>query len=203
MKRFLACLSFVAAVSGAALAQETPQAAPQWTGPEVTLQTTMGDIVVTVDKVGAPKTAEQFLALVKAGYFNDIAVYRIERGFVVQLGDLDSKLQYRDPKRPPVPLETATNRHSRGAVAMARADDPGSGLATFYIDMGDNAHLNATPGAPPNTTGYAVFGHVTSGMEVAEAIEKVELAPEGGPFPGSLPKVPVIVSNAVVTKDWR
>ena len=87
MKRFLACLSFVIAAGGAALAQETPQAAPQWTGPEVTLQTTMGDIVVTVDTVGAPKTAEQFLALVKAGYFNDIAVYRIERGFVVQLGD--------------------------------------------------------------------------------------------------------------------
>ena len=199
MKRILAMAIVGLALAGGARAQDAP--APQWSGPEVTLQTTLGDIVITLDTIGAPKTAQQFLTLVKRGYYDGIAVYRIEPGFVVQMGDLDAKLEYRDPKLPPVALETQANRHVRGAVAMARADDPGSGLATFYIDMADNPHLNASPDAPPNTTGYAAFGHVTSGMAVAEAIEKVELAPEGGPFPGKLPKTPVIVTRALVTRE--
>lgn len=200
MKRFLACLSVAVAMSGAALAQDDPPRV--WLGPEVTLQTTMGDIVVTLDPIGAPKTAAQFLSLAKAGYFDGAAIYRVEPGFVIQLGDLDAKLDYREPPLPSVPLETATNKHVRGAVAMAHGDDPNDGRATFYIDMGANPHLNATEGAAPNTTGYAVFGHVTSGMAVAEAIEKVELATATGPFPGKLPKVPIIVNKATVTRDW-
>jgi cyclophilin family peptidyl-prolyl cis-trans isomerase len=179
----------------------TPPSPPQWTGPEVTLQTSMGDIVVTLDTVGAPKTAAQFLGLVKSGHYNGAAVYRIEPGYLIQLGDLNAKGEYRAPKLPPVELETATNKHTRGAVALAHADDPNSGQSTFYIDLSENPNLNATPGAPPNTTGYAVFGHVTGGMNVADAIAAVELAPEGGPFPGKLPKVPIVVNNAVVTKE--
>lgn len=206
MKRifFLASLLFV--VGGVATAQQTPPAAPQpetpqWMGPEVTLQTTMGDMVITLDTVGAPKTSAQFLGLVRSGHYDGAAFYRIEPGYLIQLGDLDAKLQYRAPKLPPVPLETATNKHTRGAVALAHADDPNSGQSTFYIDLAENAWLNATPGAPPNTTGYAVFGHVTTGMDVAGAIAAVELEPEGGPFPGKLPKVPVVVNKAVVTKE--
>ena len=193
MKPILLAASLALGLSAPAFAQEAP-------GPEITLQTTLGDIVIRLDPVGAPKTAAHFLGLVEAGYFNNIIFYRIEPGFVIQLGDLDANLQYREPPLPAVPLETETNKHSRGAVAMAHGDDPNDGRATFYIDMADNESLNATPGAAPNTTGYAVFGHVTSGMEVAEAIEKVELPPEGGPFPGKLPKVPVIVNKSIVTK---
>jgi cyclophilin family peptidyl-prolyl cis-trans isomerase len=202
VKRTLVAASIALGLSAPAFAQETPApVAPPAPGPEITLQTTMGDIVITLDPAGAPKTAAHFLGLVKAGYFDNIAFYRIEPGFVIQLGDLDANLQYREPPLPAVPLETETNRHSRGAVAMAHGDDPNDGRATFNIDMAHNESLNATPGAAPNTTGYAVFGHVTSGMEVAEAIEKVELAPEGGPFPDKLPKVPVIVTKSVVTKE--
>lgn len=205
MKQIFAASLFLAA-SGVATAQQTPAATPQpqttqWVGPEVTLQTTMGDIVITLDTVGAPKTSAQFLGLVKSGHYDGAAFYRIEPGYLIQLGDLDTKLEYRAPKLPPVPLETATNRHARGAVALAHADDPNSGQSTFYIDLGENAWLNTTPGAPPNTTGYAAFGHVTAGMDVAGAIGAVELAPEGGPFPGKLPKVPVVVNKAVVTKE--
>ena len=200
MKRILVLAGLLVAMSGAAFAQDDPPRV--WLGPEVTLQTTMGDIVVTLDPIGAPKTAAQFLALARAGYFDGAGVYRVEPGFVIQLGDLDAKLEYREPPLPTVPLETATNRHAYMAVAMAHGDDPNDGRATFYIDMAPNPYLNATEGAAPNTTGYAVFGHVTKGWEVAEAIQKVELAPEGGPFPGKLPKVPIVVNKASVTREW-
>lgn len=187
MKRVLVLASMAAGLAGAAWAQE------------VTLQTTMGDIVVTLDTAGAPKTAAQFLGLVEGGHYDGAAFYRVEPGFLIQLGDLDAKLEYRAPELPPVPLETEHNRHARGAVALAHADEPGSGQSTIYIDLADNPHLNAVEGAAPNTTGYAVFGHVTAGMDVAEAIAAVEVAPEGGPFPGKLPKVAVVVNRAVVS----
>lgn len=181
---------------------ETPpvEAAPQWTGPEVTLHTTMGDIVITLDMVGAPKTAAQFLSLVKAKHYDGAAFYRIEPGFLIQLGDLDAKLKYRKPKLGNIPLETENNKHTLGAVGMAHAEDPDSGQSTFYIDLAENTGLGATPGAAPNTTGFAAFGHVTSGMDIAIAISGVELAPEGGPFPGKLPKAPVVVTKAAITK---
>ena len=189
--------------AGSAFAQEPtqPPETPAMTGAEITLQTTRGDIVITLDPAGAPITAGQFLGLVKTGHYNGAAVYRIEPGFIIQLGDLDQKLDYRAPKLPPIELETSTNKHARGAVALAHAEDPNSGQSTFYIDLDENASLNATTGAAPNTTGYAVFGHVTAGMDVVDAIAAVDLAPEGGPFPGKLPKVPVVVNKAVVTKE--
>jgi len=204
MKRFLALAALSFGLAGAAIAQEVDAPAapePVRTGPVVTLHTTMGDIEITLDPVGAPKTAAHFKALVEKKYYDGAAVYRIEPGFVVQLGDLDKDLKYRHPPLPDIPLETEHNRHSRGAVAMARGEETNSGNATFYFDLSENTGLGATPGAPPNTTGYAVFGHVTAGMEIVDAIAAVELKPDGGPFPGKLPAQPVVVMKAAVTKD--
>jgi len=171
------------------------------TGPEVKLETSLGDILIVLDPEGAPKTVEQFLKLVKDRHYNGAIFYRIEPGFVIQFGDLDAKLSYRAPKRGKVPLETASNRHSRGAVALARGEEPDSGQSTVYIDLAENSGLDATAGAPPDTTGYAVFGHVIEGMDIVDTIANVELSPEGGPFPGKLPKTPVVIKRATVTKD--
>lgn len=200
MKRFLALAAMTVALSGTARAQE-PTAPAQSTGAVIVLHTTMGDIQVTLDPVGAPKTAAQFLGLVKSGHYDGAVFYRIERGFVIQFGDLDEKLDYRAPTLDPIPLETATNKHSRGALSLAHADDPDSGQSTIFISLAENSGLDATPGAPPNTTGYAAFGLVTAGMDVVDAIAGVELAPEGGPFPGALPKTPVVVTKADVISE--
>jgi peptidyl-prolyl cis-trans isomerase A (cyclophilin A) len=100
-----------------------------------------------------------------------------------------------------VPLETANNKHSRGAVALAHGDDPSSGRSSFYIDLAENERLNAEPGAPPNTTGFAVFGHVTSGMKVVDAIGKAELNPAAGIFIGKEPMESIVINKAVVTKE--
>ncbi len=200
MKRFLLIAALAASAAAPAFPQETT-VAPQPAGPVVTLQTTMGEIQITLDRAGAPITSDHFRRLVEKKYFNGAAVYRIEPGFVVQLGDLDAKLQYREPPLPPIPLETATNHHTRGAVALAHADDPDSGHGTFYFDLSENSGLDATQGAPPNTTGYAVFGQVTAGMDVVDAIAAVELASDGGPFPGKLPKEPVVVTRAFINTE--
>lgn len=175
--------------------------APAFAGPEITLRTSLGDIVVVLDTVGAPKTSAQFLKLVRNGHYNGAAFYRIEKGFVIQFGDLDASLKYRPAKMPNVPLETANNKHSRGALSLARAEESDSGQSTIFISLGENTGLDANPAAPPNTTGYAAFGKVVSGMDVVDAIAAVELAPEAGPFPGKLPKEPVVITKAMVTKS--
>ena len=198
MKRFLALTALAVSLTGAAMTQE-PTPTPQPAGAVITLHTTMGDIQVTLDPVGAPKTAAQFLGLVKSGHYDGAVFYRIERGFVIQFGDLDEKLDYRAPALEPIPLETATNKHSRGALSLAHADDPNSGQSTIFISLAENSGLDATPGAPPNTTGYAAFGHVSAGMDIVDAIAGVELAPDGGPFPGALPKTPVVITKAEVS----
>ncbi|MEQ1783409.1 MAG: peptidylprolyl isomerase [Hyphomonadaceae bacterium] len=202
MKRFLAAGALALLLAAPATAQEVTPLAPlpaTPAGPVVTLHTTMGDIQVTLEPDGAPKTAAQFLGLVKSGHYNGAAVYRVEPGFVIQLGDLDAKLDYRAPRRPPIPLETEHNKHSRGALSFAHAEEPDSGQSTIFISLGENSGLDATPGASPNTTGYAVFGHVTAGMDVVDAIGALELQPDGGPFPGRLPKQSVVVTKAEIT----
>ena len=73
-----------------------------------------GDIVITLDMVGAPRTAQQFLAVVKSGHYSGATFYRIEPGFLIQAGDYDSAGRLRKAQRPNVPLETATNKHARG-----------------------------------------------------------------------------------------
>lgn len=202
MKRVLALAAFLGVLTGAAFAQDMsaappPVVAPVPAGPQILFSTSMGDITVELDTVGAPKTAANFLKAVRAGHYNNARFYRIEN-FLIQLGDQDVKGAYRKPPVPAVPLETATNKHAKYALGLAHGADPNSGQTTFYIDLLENSSLNAQEGAPPNTTGYAAFGKVVAGFEVVDAISKVELAPTGGPFPGKLPKVPVFVKIAKV-----
>jgi cyclophilin family peptidyl-prolyl cis-trans isomerase len=168
--------------------------------PKVTLETSMGAIEITLDPVGAPKTSAHMLRLFKTTHYVGASMFRVEPGFLIQLGDLDADLVYRRPPIGKVPLETATNRHKRGAVALARDEDPNSGRSSFYFDLAANPHLNADPKAPPNTTGYAVFGQVTKGMDVLDRMAKVERDPEGGPYPGALPKTPIVVTKITVTE---
>jgi peptidyl-prolyl cis-trans isomerase A (cyclophilin A) len=166
--------------------------------PRVQFQTTMGNVTIELDPAHAPMTSMIFLKTVRVGHYDGAAIFRVEPGYLIQLGDLDAKGKYREPPYPPIPLETANNHHARGAVAMAHGADPNSGQSSFYFDLAANANLNAKPGAPANTTGFTVFGHVIEGMDVLDKISAVPLAPRGGPFPGKLPKTPIVVKKAVV-----
>jgi cyclophilin family peptidyl-prolyl cis-trans isomerase len=189
-------------MAGSADAQIVPQPpllTPTATiAPKIYLTTTMGEIEITLDPIGAPKTSAHMLALFRSNHYVGAAIYRIEPGFLIQLGDLDASWKHRWAPGAlmgkTVELETATNKHGRGTVSLARGDDPNSGMSTFYFDLGENSSLNATQGAPPNTTGYATFGRVTAGMDVIDAIAAAPRAPTGGPFPGKAPLTPIVIT---------
>ncbi|HWA30229.1 MAG TPA: peptidylprolyl isomerase [Rhizomicrobium sp.] len=202
----IAMLPFSASAQDVSAAPDQPApaqpaaepAAPQPAGPLATIQTSMGSFVIALDPVHAPLTVANFIRYAKAKHFDGTVIYRIAPNFVIQMGSYDAKGNYR-PTRKPIPLEANNGLSNvRGAVAMARDDPPASAVAEFFIDMSDNsAALDHDPKDTGNTTGYAVFGHVVSGMAVLDKINDVPLGGTG-PMPASAPKTPITIEKITI-----
>jgi cyclophilin family peptidyl-prolyl cis-trans isomerase len=176
------------------------------TPPEATatLETSMGNIVIRLESKKAPRTVDNFMRYVKAGYYNNIRIYRARSDFLMQMGDVIADGGVRAALFPPIKLETDNGlKHGIGTVSLAHADGrPNSGDSTWYIDLGPNTALNAKPGAKPNTTGYAVFGRVISGLEVAQKIAAQKKKPKSvaQEFPGEEPATPIILKRVTLTE---
>ena len=184
----------------------TPQAVapaptnPPMTGPRILISTSMGDITIQLDSVRAPKSVANLLRYVREKHYDNTAFYRVAKGFVIQMGSFDANGKGRGIHPGPVPLEANNGLSNlRGAVAFGRAEAPDSATAEFYINLADNTPLDHKPDDPGNTTGYAVFGQVTSGMEVVDAIGDVPTG-DNGPMPGQAPVTPIIVKKVTLLK---
>jgi|WetSurMetagenome_2_1015567.scaffolds.fasta_scaffold101960_3 cyclophilin family peptidyl-prolyl cis-trans isomerase len=184
-------------VLAAAFASAVAASLPAEAATEAHIQTSLGEIVVTLDAAKAPLTVANFVRYAKEGHYNGTVFYRVVPGFVIQAGSMNANGSWR-PTHKPVALESGNGlSNKRGAIAMAREDKPRSGTAEFYINLADiNAQgLDPKPGDAPNSTGYAVFGQVTKGMEVVDAIAAVPLGGKSVNFPGALPKKPVFITK--------
>jgi peptidyl-prolyl cis-trans isomerase A (cyclophilin A) len=128
--------------------------------------------------------------------------YRVVPGFVIQAGSIKADGSAKETYLRPIPLESGNGlRNMRGAVAMARSDEPASATAEFFINLENNrAGLDPKPGAAPNTTGYAVFGKVIAGMDVVDKIAAVPLKGGKGPFPDAAPATPVAIEKVTVSE---
>lgn len=176
---------------GFALATGTPA----WSQ-TVRLATTHGDIVIQLDAAKAPKTVENFLAYVNAKHYDGTIFHRVIDGFMIQGGGFTPDMNLK-PTRAPIALESRNGlSNQRGTIAMARTMDPNSATAQFFINLQDNAFLDA-PNAP-DRQGYAVFGRVVSGMDVVDKIRTVRTTSKG-PYQ-NVPVEPVIIRQATVEK---
>ncbi|MFQ5805194.1 MAG: peptidylprolyl isomerase [Phycisphaerae bacterium] len=138
--------------------------------PQVRLRTSMGSIVLELDRVKAPLTVSNFLRYVDDSFYNGTIFHRVIPDFVVQGGGFEPGLVQKDA-RPPIRNESDNGlKNERGTVAMARLKIPDSATSQFYINLADNESLDATSGA----NGYAVFGRVIQGMDVVDRIAEVE-----------------------------
>jgi peptidyl-prolyl cis-trans isomerase A (cyclophilin A) len=170
--------------------------------PTVLIKTSLGDITVELDRAHAPKTVDNFLRYVSEGHYDGTLVYRVVPGFVIQAGSYDSATHAR-PTHEPIPSEAGNGLSNlRGTVAMARQTDPNSATAEFFVNLADNTRLDRMPDDADGTTGYAVFGHVVSGMNVADKIASVPLG-AGGPTPGAgaFPLDPVTIERIMIIPD--
>ncbi|MBL8365755.1 MAG: peptidyl-prolyl cis-trans isomerase [Comamonas sp.] len=163
--------------------------------PRVKLATSLGDIVVELNPAKAPKTVENFLKYVADKHYDGTIFHRVIDGFMIQGGGFTPDMVQK-PMRPPIPLEAANGlKNDTYTIAMARTNVPDSATAQFFINVKDNAMLNAPQ---PDGHGYAVFGKVISGTEV---VDKIKGVPTGnkGPFQ-NVPTTPVVITSATLVK---
>ena len=173
----------------------TPAAAQDANAPKVKLSTSMGDIVVQLEPAKAPKTVENFLQYVKDKHYDGTIFHRVIDGFMVQGGGFTADMAQK-PVRAPIALEAANGlKNDKYTIAMARTNVPDSATAQFFINVKDNAMLNAPQ---PDGHGYAVFGKVVSGTEVVDKIKAVATGNKGGHQ--NVPNTPVTIQSATLVK---
>ena len=177
---------------------EAAPVAPQEPPPRVSLQTSMGQIVLELNRERAPLTVANFLRYVTEKHFDNTVIYRVVPRFVVQGGSVGMNGNGK-PVHEPIPLEANNGLSNlRGTITMARASDPASATAEFFINLVDNTGLDQMLGDTANQTGYAVFGRVAQGMEVVDLITTLPLGGGYGPFGANAPLIPVIIRSATI-----
>lgn len=161
----------------------------------VQFQTSVGDFVIELNAEKAPKTVENFLQYVNDKHYEGTIFHRVMDGFMVQGGGFTAAMTQK-PTRGPIPLEAANGlRNDRGTIAMARTGNPNSATSQFFINVVDNAGLNAPQ---PDGFGYAVFGKLISGMET---IDKIRVLPTGNKAGmQNVPLTPVTINSVRILK---
>jgi peptidyl-prolyl cis-trans isomerase A (cyclophilin A) len=161
--------------------------------PVVVIDSSMGEITVELDAEKAPITTANFLKYVDDKFFDGLTFHRVIPDFMIQGGGFDERLnQKREGLRAPIRNESGNGlTNVRGTIAMARTPDPNSATSQFFINHQDNPRLD-------EGAGYAVFGKVTSGMDIVDKIATVRTTrrPDSRGVPQSdVPVEPVVIKS--------
>lgn len=149
-----------------------------------TMKTSMGDIVIALDAKNRPQTVNSFVYLARLGFYDDVIFHRIISGFMIQGGDPmgtgtgGPAYKFADELSEP-------NANAKGTISMANAG-PGTNGSQFFINLVDNNYLDSK---------HSVFGKVTGGMDVVEAIGKVKTGS------GDRPLTPVVMTSVTVSEE--
>lgn len=163
---------------------------------KVLLQTSMGDIEIELDSEHAPITTKNFLDYVNSGFYENLTFHRVIPGFMIQGGGADDQLKFKDTN-PPIKNEADNGlKNDRGTIAMARTSEVDSATSQFFINVVDNDFLNYKS---PEQYGYAVFGKVIKGMDIADKIVSVETK-RVGPHQ-NVPAEPIYIKKAIIIEE--
>lgn len=159
---------------------------------EVVMETTLGTIEIELDAEKAPVTVANFLSYVDDKFYDGTIFHRVIKKFMIQGGGFTPNMNQKETKD--AIRNEAQNglRNDRGTIAMARTMVVDSATAQFFINTVDNDFLNFRS-ADVRGYGYAVFGKVTSGMEVVDKIEAVATTTRG--YMGDIPVETVLIKS--------
>jgi peptidyl-prolyl cis-trans isomerase A (cyclophilin A) len=175
-----------------AQAAAAPSPSPSPAGPIATVETSFGRIRIALDQERAPISVANFAKYARSGHYAGTVFHRVIPGFMIQGGGMTAELQEK-PTSPPIRNEARNGvRNTRGAIAMARTNDPNSATSQFFINVKDNASLDFGI----NGAGYAVFGQVIEGMDVVDKIVAVPTK-NAGPYQ-NVPVTPVVIKSVKV-----
>jgi len=176
-------LLVLAAAVAAGACRKEPAPEPGMTGPHptVALETSIGRIVMELDRTKAPQTVDNIVAHVNRHFYDGLAFHLVIKGDLIQTGLYLPDGSKRLSSAPTVPIEANNGlKNVRGTVALSRHLEPGSGGVEFFINVKDNPQLDFTDKSIQGW-GFTVFGKVTEGMEVADRMANVRTLPNGVP----------------------
>ena len=131
----------------------------------------LGTITAELYPEKAPATVENFLSLVKSGFFSGLIFHRVINGFMIQGGGFDESFEQKEAAS--IRGEFMANgfmqndlKHTRGVLSMARTMAPNSASSQFFIMHRDAPHLDGQ---------YAGFGKVIDGIEIVDKIANVQI----------------------------
>ncbi len=162
----------------------------------VRLETSMGSIVIELDRQAAPVTAKNFLQYVEGRFYDGTIFHRVIPGFMIQGGGFTVNMERKRTRSQIVNEARNGLSNTRGALAMARGPEPNSATCQFFINHGDNTPLDYVENTNP---GYAVFGKVMEGMDVVDAIAAVKTTTrkdKSGMDMRDVPVEPVVIKSA-------
>ena len=165
--------------------------------PRVLMKTTLGDIEIELYEDKAPKTVENFLAYVGAGFYKGTIFHRVMSDFMIQGGGYTQDLTRKETFSP---IKNEANnglRNDMGTIAMARTNDPHSATAQFFINVANNTSLNYTL-PTVNGWGYTVFGKVVNGMSVVNQIRTTPT--QRYKMFANYPTQPIVIKDVSVIK---
>ncbi len=164
---------------------------------QVRMETTLGDLVLELDQAKAPKSVDNFLRYVNEGYYDGTIYHRVIPNFMIQGGGFTPDMKQKESHEP---IENEANNgleNARGTIAMARTMDPHSASAQFFINVVDNDALNHRDQSTRGW-GYAVFGKVVEGMEIADRIVAVPTTRNA--MHRDVPKEPIVIKKMTVVE---
>lgn len=157
--------------------------------PRVVIETSAGNIEIMLRPDVAPESVANFLSYAEDDFYQGTIFHRVIPGFMIQGGGFTETMERKSTGGPIKNEAKPTVKNLRGTIAMARTNAPDSATSQFFINLVDNAYLNAGP----NGAGYTVFGRVTEGMGVVDAIAAKPTGRSQGM--ADVPKEPVIIRD--------
>lgn len=196
LKSLLVCALFFSATVLSAKKDDGSQIQPDNYYPRVKIETSLGDIIVELDRKRAPITVNNFLRYVNQRSYEGNVFHRVIPDFVVQGGGYDIEMKEL-PKYPAIFNESGNGmKNEMYSVAMAKESNPHSARRQFFFNVADNEHLD-----PGRRWGYAVFGAVVEGYEVVDKMAAVKT--KYLPLIGwnDVPEEPIILTKATILPE--
>lgn len=190
-----ACLFFFVTASPG-FAQAEKETKKEAAAVRALIKTSLGNIVLELDKAKAPITVQNFLNYTDKGFYDGTIFHRVIANFMIQGGGFTPDMQQKETD-PPIENEWKNGLSNvLGSVAMARlGGQANSATSQFFINVKDNSFLDQ----PRDGAGYAVFGKVVEGTEVVDKIKNVKTTTVG--MFRDVPAEPVIIEKVVLLNE--
>ena len=164
--------------------------------PKVKLVTSVGDIIVELDRTKAPLAVNNFLSYVNIKAYDNTVFHRLEPEFVLQGGGYKADMAAVE-EFPAVFNESGNGAKNQfGSIAMARNNDPHSATSQFFFNLNDNPSLD-----PGKNWGYTVFGQIQDGFEVLDKIKLLETHTDEKTGWQNVPKQPIILKQVILQPE--